>query len=320
MGSTGLDLYEVVESIPGESLTLLSKTDPEAEPIRVLERSGSRSLRKGDFLGARVLPLEPPILSGAAYSISANEYLRLRNEIFGKRRRGKPDPGRISRAVIRGWLRALVAPPPRLVDASTGEPLVLTTLHYRIRNLDALERALDAAPDVEKEEGGWVRFEDPDAEMRRPHCTLTRKGRDRLEVFARTEARADEAERWLTEVAGGSLGKPTRALSDPRHLWKERFRERKEPAEDPLASLTREQKTEIFENLHRQMYAKWADEPIPFLNGKTPRQAIRSKAGRIEVVELLRTYETGEKRQADAEGRDPVDFGFLWEELGIERI
>jgi hypothetical protein len=49
MGSTRLDLYEVVESIPGESLTLLSKTDPEAEPIRVLERSGSRSLRKGDF-------------------------------------------------------------------------------------------------------------------------------------------------------------------------------------------------------------------------------------------------------------------------------
>jgi hypothetical protein len=67
------------------------------------------------------------------------------------------------------------------------------------------------------------------------------------------------------------------------------------------------------------MYAKWADEPIPFLSGKTPRQAIRSKAGRIEVVELLRTYETGEKRQAEAQGRDPVDFGFLWEELGIER-
>jgi hypothetical protein len=123
------------------------------------------------------------------------------------------------------------------VDASTGEPLVLTTLHYRIRDLDALERALDAAPDVEKEKGGWVRFEDPDPdrEMRRPHCTLTRKGRDRLEVFARTAARADEAERWLTEVAGGSLGKPTRTLTDPRHLWKERFRERKEPPKDSLA-------------------------------------------------------------------------------------
>jgi hypothetical protein len=268
-----------------------------------------------------VLPLEPPILSGAAYPISPNEYLRLRNEIFGKRRRGKPDPGRISRGVIRGWLRPLLAPPPRLVDASTGEPLVLTTLHYRIRDLDALERALDAAPDVEKEKGGWVRFEDPDPdrEMRRPHCTLTRKGRDRLEVFARTAARADEAERWLTEVAGGSLGKPTRTLTDPRHLWKERFRERKEPPKDSLAPLTREQKTEIFENLHRQMYAKWADEPIPFLSGKTPRQAIRSKAGRIEVVELPRTYETGEKRQAEAQGRGPVDFGFLWEGLGIER-
>ena len=42
-----------------------------------------------------------------------------------------------------------------------GEPLLLTTVHYRIRNLEALRQALAAAPDVEDEEEGWVRFEDP---------------------------------------------------------------------------------------------------------------------------------------------------------------
>ena len=206
-----------------------------------------------------------------------------------------------------------------MVDASTGEPLVLTTLHYRIRDLQALRGALAAAPDVEEEEEGWVRFEDPKAAVKRPHCTLTRKGENRLEVFARTVARADEAERWLSGVAGRSLQKLTRELTDPRHLWKERFRERPKRSNDALEGLSREQKTELFENLHRQMYAKWADEPIPFLNGKTPRQAIRSKAGRIEVEELLRTYEKGETKQAEEQGRDPVDFGFLWKELGIER-
>jgi hypothetical protein len=319
LGSTPLDLYEVVEASPGEGLTLLSKTEPKAEPIKVLERSGSLTLRKGDYLGARVLPLEPAILSGAVYFFSSTAYLRLRSELFGKRRT-KLDPRRISRSIIREWLSALVAPPPRMVDASTGEPLVLTTLHYRIRDPEALERALAAAPDVEEEDQGWVRFEDPNAAVKRPLCTLTRKGRGRLEVFARTVARANEAEAWLSEVAGPSIEKRTRELTDPRHLWKERFRERPEPpSDDPLEGLSRTQRTELFENLHRQMYAKWADEPIPFLKGRTPKQAIRTKAGRIEVEELLRTYEEGERRQAEAQNRDPVDFGFLREELGIER-
>lgn len=55
------------------------------------------------------------------------------------------------------------------------------------------------------------------------------------------------------------------------------------------------------------------------LPGKTPRQAVRSKAGRDDVLELLRTYETNERRQSEAQDRDSVDLGFLWEELGLER-
>jgi hypothetical protein len=49
--------------------------------------------------------------------------------------------------IVHEWISALVAPPPQLVDQSTGESLVLTTvlttvLHYRIRNLEALRKAL----------------------------------------------------------------------------------------------------------------------------------------------------------------------------------
>jgi hypothetical protein len=320
LGSATLDLYEVVEASPGEGLTLLSKTDPKAEPVWVLERGGSRTLRKGDYLGARLLALEPAVLSGAVYYFNSAVYLRLRNELFGTRRRAKLDPARVSRSIVHEWLSALIAPPPDLVDASTGEPLVLTTVLYRIKDPEALRETLAALPDVEEEEDGWVRFEDPKANVRRPLCTLTRKGATRLEVFARTVARADEAERWISEVAGGSIQKLTRALEDPRHLWKNRFQKRPErSSNDVLDSLSPEQKTELFDDLHRQMYANWADEPIPYLEGKTPRQAIRSKAGRIEVVELLKTYEAGERKQAEGQGRPPADFGFLWDELGLER-
>jgi hypothetical protein len=320
LGSTPLDLYEVVESRPGEGLILLSKTDPKAEPIWVVERSGSRSLGKGDHIGARLLALEPAIVSGAVYFFSSGAYLNLRSELFGKRRRAKPDPTRISRSIVHEWLSVLVAPPPRLVDASTGDPLVLTTVLYRIRDLEALRKSLRTQPDVEEDENGWVRFEDPKANVKRPLYELTRKGPNRLEVFARTVALADQAERWISRVAGGSIQKLTRALEDPRHLWKNRFQDRPERSPDEvLESLSPEQMTELVENLHRQMYANWADEPIPYLKGKTPRQAIRSKAGRMEVIELLRTYEIGERKEAEEQRRAPADFGFLWDELGLER-
>jgi len=78
-----------------------------------------------------------------------------------------------------------------------------------------------------------------------------------------------------------------------------------------------EAQTEILQQFYQQTYANWADEPVPALKDKTPRQAMRSKAGRREVVELLRSYEFGEREQAELQRRQPCDLAFLWHELGL---
>jgi hypothetical protein len=44
-----------------------------------------------------------------------------------------------------------------------------------------------------------------------------------------------------------------------------------------------------------------------------------AEAGLRDVVELLRSYEIGERKRAEREGRKPVDFLFLWESLGLDR-
>ena len=85
------------------------RSRPKAEPIWVVERSGSRSLGKGDHIGARLLALEPAIVSGAVYFFNSGAYLNLRSELFGKRRRATPDPTRISRSIVHEWLSVLVA-------------------------------------------------------------------------------------------------------------------------------------------------------------------------------------------------------------------
>ena len=68
--------------------------------------------------------------------------------------------------------------------------------------------------------------------------------------------------------------------------------------------------------LHRH-YANWADETIPALDGRTPRQAITTPAGLERVKGLLREYEEGERQQSAAQGRPAVSYQFLWDALGI---
>ena len=69
----------------------------------------------------------------------------------------------------------------------------------------------------------------------------------------------------------------------------------------------------------RRTYANWADEPIPALDNKTPRQAIQTATGLERVKGLLRSYETGEQVQASQQGRPQVSYDFLWEAVGITR-
>ena len=71
--------------------------------------------------------------------------------------------------------------------------------------------------------------------------------------------------------------------------------------------------------IYEQTYAKWSDETIPMLDDRTPRQAIKTKAGRAQVIRLLKMYERGEFKRARDEGREAVSFGFLWDQVGLVR-
>ena len=69
----------------------------------------------------------------------------------------------------------------------------------------------------------------------------------------------------------------------------------------------------------KRNYANWADEPIPALQGRTPRQAIQNAPGMERVKGLLRSYQDGEARQASEQGRREISYQFLWDALGLRR-
>lgn len=63
----------------------------------------------------------------------------------------------------------------------------------------------------------------------------------------------------------------------------------------------------------------WVNESLEALGGKTPLESVKSAAGRRSVIELLKCCELYEARRARAADEPPVDFGPLWNRLGLKR-
>lgn len=323
----GLSLYEIVGVRPGEGLQVQDTTggkDP-AEAW-VVERSASRALHEGDILGTRLVSVHGHWeISGEVYPISQMDRLPLRRAVEKVRRKRLPAEKKrtlVGAEIIDSWLKALTAPPPRVVDASTGEPLLLVTDHYRVLDWDRLAAGLEEQPDVEGDrEEGWVRFKvdpsNPDVRRSRLAVNPAEGKKDRIEVFARTKAMADEGRDWFQAVAGDSVSYISREITDPMHSFGKRRGGTPEPKQAEAAP-------ELPEGLTQQMliemaYGKWADEPIPMLGGKTPRQAATTAKGKRDLVELLKSYEYQNRRSSRETGEAPTDFTFLWQSVGLDR-
>lgn len=66
-----------------------------------------------------------------------------------------------------------------------------------------------------------------------------------------------------------------------------------------------------------QHYREWIGMPLPALDGRSPKEAVRTKRGEDEVVALLKSVENMDARRCRASGEPPYDFDWLWQELGV---
>jgi len=319
-----LRLYRVTDVRVGEGMTLVDELDTVAEPLFVQERSGSETARPGMLMGARVMHLADHLeLSGAIYGFAA-----LREADVIERVRAALDAGlhpanklqlaelTIAQRWLAQWIEPL--PTPDLRDASTGEPVLLVTDHYRVNDPAALARVLLAQPDVSGDpEQGWHRESDAGGGMQRSLAAINPgKSADRIEIFYRTQRLADEGRAWFEAVAGRSVGHLTREVTDPRSTSARKSGTRRGSTAPKLEP---EAMTALLEQVMRKQYANWADEPIPMLGHQTPREAVATSAGLERVKGLLRSYASDEARMAGGDGRPPMSYQFLWDVLGISR-
>ena len=231
-----------------------------------------------------------------------------------------------------------------------GQSLLLSTVRFPIKGEETeVVRALDAVAEFdripeEEHHWDWPGPESP-ADARRRDSPRGDGGADvrlslgHLEIangslLLHTNAaeRAEQGRALVASGLGSLVGRPLTSHEDPlaqlRRMAEDPSFEGPSPAGPLLdgppadadaAPPPTEEMQALAADYLKDHYRRTLDERVPMLGNRTPRQAARTRRGRAEVVEWLKGIENTESRGAVMEGREPMDTGWLWEELQIPR-
>ena len=249
-----------------------------------------------------------------------------------------------SRVWLTSTLAAMHAPPPRLVNFD-GDVIVLTSVRLPIApgGEAQAQQALDRAPGFERDADGQPQWtwhaagidEAPAQTAPAPAATPTSRpapdasgdhgsrilGHVSLErgaVVLETNSvnRANRGAALLTQALGNLAGAPLIAAHNIDRALNEREGPNAPPSEQAEPIPADIQACVVHPYLERH-YRQSLDQPIPMLDGQSPRAAVRTVAGCDKVVAWLKSLENMEDRGARRAGRPAFDFSWMWRELGI---
>ena len=242
------------------------------------------------------------------------------------RRKGAPPPerlreGSIGRFMIRLWEKAVEARtlgahvPPQLTNTD-GETLTVTTDAFtfapkRRAEIDRRLRSVDGVEGPDGDDDRYVFLRGNLSSKRRDGRTVIGSAYfadSELVVDTNSVERANRLRSQLEDSCRGLLVHARREHSDPLapRFVKPHIVARA-PEDFPGGA-------EIARAFKQRHYGEWTDHPIPALQGKTPREAIRPAQGRTAVEVLLKDFENREQR-SPPEAR--FDFAEVRKDLGL---
>lgn len=140
---------------------------------------------------------------------------------------------------------------------------------------------------------------------------------DLLHVETQSAERGRRARRLVESLAGPVVRHRSTSHEDLRRQVLERLRDDVPERRDEPPEATEPELEEAVLGEYARHYRRWLDEPVPALEGRTPRQASGEPALRPRLEELLggltRMYE-----QSLKQGRPAYDASWMREELGLE--
>jgi hypothetical protein len=233
-------------------------------------------------------------------------------------------------------IRRSLAPLPELANTD-GDPLEFITLHYRLSpeaSAAGIASALTDVPDLGADGDGsrwtWFAPEQPPRKRRKRmgdddldtgrtiHGTLVLKD-ETLEVQVNSEARAAQIRGLLKPALAGLVREPLVERMTPEQAMAEAGPAASCPQAIPEGMDPEDLRRITHEVLDRQ-YRRTLGEPVPMLDGKSPRQAVRSAKGRIAVANWLKGFEQNSARRPPGDPMRDYNFGWIWDELGISDL
>lgn len=271
-------VFEVQQVQPGHGVTVRDVRTGDVH--QVSERTASRALQPGQLICARAVPAGDGVMQffGGIEPVALPERDAL-IDLLDK----EPDPVTLVAYLTRRFA------PPTLVNTE-GESLAQCQARVQVSDPAALAAELDDTYErVDDDElPRWLEFVTTDG-MQRVRAGLTLVG-DTVQIETNSENRLDRVLAVLRAIDPGLrvLDDARIPMGDARQLAALADQQpavQPEP-DDPELIAFMEQTIRGFED-------RWLDEPIPALNGVTPRQAAADPTRRDDLVRLLNSFPSG---------------------------
>ncbi|WP_040539108.1 SEC-C metal-binding domain-containing protein [Mycolicibacterium tusciae] len=286
-------VFEIEDVRPGQGVTVRDVRTGDTHEVR--ERAGSRELKSGHLICARVIPAGDTLqFSGALEPVALHERDALIDLLDTE-----PDA-----VTLVAQLSRRFAPP--MLTNTEGDPTAMCEALVRVG--PGIEAALDDSYDRVDDSSQWLEHVVTHG-MPRIRATLRLDG-DTLRVQTNSEKRMDRVLATLARLHPAmdvleDTREPVPTAREAAALAK-RMPHAGEGALDPADP----QVAAALDEFIREYETKWLDEPIPALDGHTPRQAADDPTRRGDLIKLLDTFPAGEAARGGMDAdrlRDALD-------------
>jgi len=325
--ASSMRLYEIEDSRAGESLTLRDVI--EGDRVTVQERSGSRSLRRFEWIAARVVHAGAsgkPELEGLLqipdyFHPTFRDWLRKNRDDYLAARPGAAVESfykTMPPAFHELWAGAILEPYVPELANTDGEKLVATQVLFDILDHQAVAAALDKTDGLSRHAGEDFVWHWSGKNVKGEEVALGqfRVRGDSLGLTANSLARGERGRALVEEAAGSAIRHRGATHEDMRRRVQQSLREENEPLGQREEVPPEIQEALVLDHMGRY-YRKWLDESVPALEGRTPREAAKDKALRPRLVDLLHDLDLMYQRSL-AMRAPAYDPSWIWSELALE--
>lgn len=230
---------------------------------------------------------------------------------------------------------ALATPP--VVQNTDGEPISFQTLHYTVESAEVAFQALhslcatnspqdlrrdarlDDQGNIEHVQFDWSRVEtNPKKALQNTSLATINLTGTSMTVEVNSEAREQAIRQHIHERLGhkaeylrSDVKSVETALRENREIGGSQSREEEDLQQHPEVQ-------KVMREMMERYWSGWVDEPIPALDGQTPRQAMRTKSGRERLEVLLREAERMDAKATPPGLQQPI-IDKVRKELGLEK-